>query len=56
MSSDEIYSRYGVRLKPNAINRYPDETLPGIVWYMSAGKTKENVRVVYYGYFLPTAE
>ena len=55
MSSDEIYTRYGARLKANAVNQYPDETLPG-TYNMSAGKTKENVRVVYYGYFLPTAD
>jgi len=55
MSSEEIYTRYGARLKANAVNQYPDETLPG-TYNMSAGKTKENVRVVYYGYFLPTAD
>jgi len=55
MSSDEIFSRYGARLKANAVNQYPDETLPG-TYNMSAGKTKENVRIVYYGYFLPTAD
>lgn len=55
MGVEEIYSRYGARLKPNAINQYPDETLPGS-YNMSAGKTKENVRIVYYGYFLPTAD
>jgi hypothetical protein len=52
MSSDEIFERYGVRLKPNAVNRYPDETLPGSFGNLDA-KTQENVRVVYYGYFLP---
>jgi len=52
MSSDEIFERYGVRLKPNAVNRYPDETLPGMFGNLDA-KTQENVRVVYYGYFLP---
>ena len=55
MGVEEIYSRYGARLKANAINQYPDETLPGS-YNMSAGKTKENVRIVYYGYFLPTAD
>ncbi len=52
MSSDEIFERYGVRLKPNAVNRYPDETLPGAFGNLDS-KTQENVRVVYYGYFLP---
>ena len=52
MTSDEIMERYGVRLKPNAVNRYPDETLPG-VFGNNDSKTQENVRVVYYGYFLP---
>ena len=55
MSSDEIYSRYNVRLKPNAINRYPDETLPGM-FGTTSGKTKQNVRTVYVGYFLPGPE
>ena len=52
MTSDEIFDRYGVRLKPNAVNRYPDETLPGAFSSLDA-KTKENVRTVYYGYFVP---
>jgi hypothetical protein len=52
LTSEEIRDRYGVSLKPNAVNRYPDETLPG--GFMGAeSKTKDNVRVVYYGYFLP---
>lgn len=52
MSSEEIRDRYGVMLKPNAVNRYPDETLPG--GFMGAeAKTKDNVRIVYYGYFVP---
>ena len=55
MSSDEIYARYNVRLKPNAINRYPDETLPGM-FGTTSGKTKQNVRTVYVGYFLPGPE
>jgi hypothetical protein len=55
MGVEEIYSRYGARLKANAINQYPDETLPGS-YNMGSGKTKENVRIVYYGYFLPTAD
>jgi hypothetical protein len=55
MSSDEIYSRYNVRLKPNAINRYPDETLPGM-FGTTSGKTKQNVRTVFVGYFLPGPE
>jgi hypothetical protein len=52
LTSDEIQERYNVSLKANAVNRYPDETLPG--GFMGAeAKTKDNVRVVYYGYFLP---
>ena len=52
MTSDDIMDRYGVRLKPNAVNKYPDETLPGAFGSLES-KTQENVRVVYYGYFLP---
>ena len=52
MSPDEIQDRYGVKLKANAVNRYPDESLPGSFGNMES-KTTENVRVVYYGYFLP---
>ena len=52
LTSDEIFERYGARLKPNAVNRYPDETLPGAFGNLDS-KTQENVRVVYYGYFLP---
>jgi hypothetical protein len=52
MTPEEIHSRYGVRLKANAVNKYPDETLPG-VFGNNESKTQENVRVVYYGYFLP---
>lgn len=48
----EIQDRYGVMLKPNAVNRYPDETLPGPFGTFDA-KTEENVREVFYGYFLP---
>lgn len=55
MTSDEIFGRYGVRLKPNAVNKYPDETLPG-VFGNTDSKTQDNVRVVYYGYFLPSAK
>ena len=51
MSPDEIRDRYGVSLKANAINKYPDETLPGV--FNMGGKTKENIRLVYYGYFVP---
>lgn len=54
MSVDEVYSRFGVRLKANAINRYPDETLPG-AYSFSSSQTKENVREIFYGYFVPTA-
>jgi hypothetical protein len=49
---DEIYNKYGVRLRANAVNRYPDETLPGAFGNTEA-KTRDNVRIVYYGYFLP---
>jgi hypothetical protein len=52
MTPDEIFERYGIRLKSNAVNKYPDETLPG-VFGNSDARTKENVRIVYYGYFLP---
>ena len=52
MSPDEILERYGVQLKANAVNKYPDEDLGG-AFGSPDGKTKENVRVVYYGYFLP---
>ena len=52
MTSDEIMDRYGVRLKHNAVNRYPDETLPGVFGNFES-KTQENVRTVYYGYFCP---
>jgi hypothetical protein len=55
MSVDEVQSRFGVKLKPNAINAYPDESLPGLYSFKS-GSTKENVRQVFYGYFLPTPE
>ena len=55
MSTDEIQSRFGLRLKPNAINRYPDESLPGLYSFKS-GQVKENVREVFYGYFLPTPQ
>lgn len=51
MAPEEIKDRYGVSLKANAVNRYPDETLPGMGG-MEA-KVKENVREVFYGYFLP---
>ena len=52
MTSEDIESRYGVKLKANAINKYPDETLPGVFGNME-NKTQENVRIVYYGYFTP---
>ena len=55
MSPDDIFERYGVRLSANAINRYPDETLPGTFSSLES-KTEQNVRVVYYGYFLPGAK
>jgi hypothetical protein len=52
MSTDEIQKIYGVRLKPNAVNRYPDETLPGAFGNLES-KVVENVREIFYGYFLP---
>ena len=52
MSAEEIEERYSVKLKPNAVNRYPDETLPGVFGSLES-KTEENVREVFYGYFLP---
>jgi len=52
LTSDEVFNRYGVRLKPNAVNKYPDETLPGAFGNLEA-RTQENVRTVYYGYFVP---
>ena len=55
MSPEEIQERYGVKLKANAVNKYPDETLPGVFGNLDA-KTQENVRIVYYGYFLPSAK
>ena len=55
MSAAEVESRFGVRLKPNAINRYPDESLPGL-YSFSSGQTKENIREIFYGYFLPTPD
>ena len=54
MGVDEVYNRFGIRLKPNAINRYPDESLPG-AYSFSSGQTKENVREIFYGYFVPSA-
>ena len=50
MTAEEIKERYNVDLKPNAVNKYPDETLPGVLG-ASDTKSSENVRVVYYGYF-----
>jgi hypothetical protein len=52
MSPDEIFERYNVRLKANAVNKYPDETLPGVFGSLES-KSEENVREVFYGYFLP---
>lgn len=52
MSPDEIQERYGVKLSANAVNRYPDETLPGVFGSLES-KQDENVREVFYGYFLP---
>jgi len=53
MSPEEIKKRYGVLLKPNAVNKYPDETLPGVFGNRDS-KTEENVRTVFIGYFLPS--
>ena len=55
MDPKDIQKRFGVKLKPNAVNKYPDETLPGIFGNVDA-KTKENVRTVYIGYFLPSSK
>lgn len=55
MTPEEIFERYGVKLKPNAVNRYPDESLPGAFGNLEA-KTEENVRIMYYGYFLPDSK
>lgn len=55
MSVDEVEKRFGVKLKPNAVNTYPDEALPGL-FTSNSNQTKENVRQVFYGYFLPTPE
>ena len=52
MSPEDIFRRYGVKLKADAINEYPDETLPGVFGNLEA-KSKNNVRMVYVGYFLP---
>jgi hypothetical protein len=52
MTPDEIFERFGVRLKANAVNRYPDESLPGVFGSLES-KVDENVREVFYGYFLP---
>ena len=52
MNPDDIRSRYGVNLKANAVNRYPDETLPG-AFGIAESKTVDNIRIVYYAYFLP---
>jgi hypothetical protein len=55
MSPKDIKARYGIMLKPNAVNRYPDETLPGSFGNLEA-KTEENIRIVYIGYYLPSAK
>jgi len=52
MTPDDILKRYGVKLKADSINEYPDETLPGVFGNLEA-KSKNNVRMVYVGYFLP---
>ncbi len=52
MSPEEVEKRYGVKLKANAVNKYPDEALPGVFGSMES-KSDENVREVIYGYFLP---
>jgi len=53
MGVEEVYNRFGIRLKANAVNRYPDESLPG-AYSFSSGQTKENVREIFYGYFIPS--
>jgi hypothetical protein len=53
MGVEEVYNRFGIRLKANAVNRYPDESLPG-AYSFSSGQTKENVREIFYGYFVPS--
>ena len=55
MSPEDIQKRYGVKLPADAINEYPDETLPGVFGNNEA-KSKKNVRMVYVGYFLPGAK
>jgi hypothetical protein len=52
MDPKDIKEKYGVSLKANAVNKYPDETLPGVFGNLES-RTKENVRTVYVGYFLP---
>lgn len=55
MSVDDVQKRFGIRLKPNAVNQYPDESLPGLYSFRT-NQAKENVREVFYGYFLPMPE
>lgn len=55
MDPKDIKDKFGVSLKANAVNKYPDETLPGVFGNMEA-RTEENVRTVYIGYFLPGAK
>jgi hypothetical protein len=55
MGVDEVQARFGIRLKPNAVNAYPDESLPGL-YNFKQNSAKENVRAIYYGYFLPSPQ
>jgi hypothetical protein len=53
MSPKEVNMRFGVDLKANAINEYPDDTLPGL-YGRDISNYRQNVRLVFYGYFLPS--
>ena len=37
----------------NAINEYPDDSLPG-AYGRDIANYRQNIRLVYYGYFLPS--
>ena len=53
MSPKEVKMRFGVDLKANAINEYPDDSLPG-AYGRDIANYRQNIRLVYYGYFLPS--
>lgn len=53
MSPEDIFKRYGVKLKADSVNEYPDETLPGVFGNLE-NKSKKSVRTVFVGYFLPS--